>query len=187
MEEKGHVLKILKRLEIALKNKDYVEIKNLSNKLLHNCSINQDPDCISLTVIIYSLSKMIERENYKTYKQWSVFYQKYIQEIDGAITALKKNNIAKFREKIEAIRQLIQDISGGLKWHMQEVFRKAKINKASRIYEHGISMEKTAKILGISVWELAEYAGQTGIGDINLGITLPIGDRIKQAEEMFKK
>jgi hypothetical protein len=47
-------------------------------------------------------------------------------------------------------------------------------------------MEKTAKILGISLWELAEYAGQTHIADQNLSVTMPIQQRIKLAEEIFK-
>jgi len=47
-------------------------------------------------------------------------------------------------------------------------------------------METTAKLLGITVWELAEYAGQTGISDVNLNITLPIKKRIRIAEEIFK-
>ena len=47
-------------------------------------------------------------------------------------------------------------------------------------------MEQTAKILGISVWELAEYAGQTGIADVNYAITMPIRERIKIAEGAFK-
>ena len=47
-------------------------------------------------------------------------------------------------------------------------------------------MEKTAKLLGISIWELAEYAGQTGISDVNLSITMPIKKRIKLAMEMFE-
>ena len=38
--------------------------------------------------------------------------------------------------------------------------RKASINKASRIYEHGISLGKTAQLLGITQWELTEYTGQ---------------------------
>jgi hypothetical protein len=45
-------------------------------------------------------------------------------------------------------------------------------------------MQQTAKLLGISVWELAEYAGQTGIGDVNLSITLSEKDRIKALEEL---
>ena len=34
---------------------------------------------------------------------------------------------------------------------------------------------------------IAEYAGRTGIGDVNFGITMPIQERIKQAQEIFKK
>ncbi len=102
------------------------------------------------------------------------------------IFALEKNNINKFRFEIEHLRTSIQNLSGHLKDYISEVFRKAKINKASRIYEHGISMEKTAKILGISVWELAEYVGQTRVANVDLSITMPIKERIKLAEEMFK-
>ena len=47
-------------------------------------------------------------------------------------------------------------------------------------------MEKTSKLLGITLWELAEYAGQTGIADVNLGVTMPIKQRIKLAEEIFE-
>jgi hypothetical protein len=186
MEEKEHVLNVLKRVRTALKTSDYVEIKNLSDNVIHGCSIDQDLDCIAVAVVIYSLSKLIERESYKTEKQWPKFFKEYLKNIDDAIAALEKNDIESFRDEIIQIRGLIENLSGNLKKHIQEVFRKAEINKASRIYEHGISMEKTAKILGISVWELAEYAGTTGIGDVNLGITMPIKERIKQAEEVFK-
>jgi len=101
------------------------------------------------------------------------------------IKALEKNNIDLFRNEVNMNRKLIQQLSGNLKKNIDYVFRKAKINKASRIYEHGISMEKTAKILGISIWELAEYAGKTGVGDVNLAVTMPIRNRIKLAEEIF--
>lgn len=186
MEEKEHVLNVLKRVKIAFKNDDYVEIKNLSDNIIHGCSIDQDPDCIAVAVVIYSLSKLIERESYKTEKQWPKFFKEYLKNIDDAIAALEKDDIETFRNEIIQIRELIENLSGSLKKHIDYVFRKAQINKASRIYEHGISMEKTAKILGISIWELAEYAGRTGIGDVNLGITMPIKQRIKQAEEVFR-
>jgi len=47
-------------------------------------------------------------------------------------------------------------------------------------------MEQTAKLLGITIWELAEYAGQTGISDVNLTVTMPVEKRLKQAQEMFE-
>jgi len=186
MEESEHILKTLKGVQKALKQKNYIEIKNLSNKVIHNASINQDPDIIATAIVLYSLSKLIERESYKQNNQWLSFYKEYIKNIDQAIIALQKKDLETFRFEIHSIRKQIKPLSGDLKKNIDYVFRKASINKASRIYEHGISMEKTAKILGISVWELAEYAGKTGIGDVNLGITLPLNQRIKQAEEIFK-
>ena len=64
--------------------------------------------------------------------------------------------------------------------------QKAKINKASRLYEHGISMEKTAKLLGISQWELAEYVGPMGASEYPQTQTLDIKKRVKKAMEFFE-
>jgi len=186
MEEQGHILNILKKVENALQKKKYIEIKTLSNKLIHHASIHQQADVISLAVIFYSLSKFLERDNYQEYKEWPTFLNGCIKNIENARKALEENNIEKFRFELSFMRKKIQTLPGDLKKNINEVFRMAKINKASRIYEHGISMEKTAKILGISQWELSEYAGKTGIGDVNLGITIPVTQRIKQAEEIFK-
>jgi hypothetical protein len=186
MEERSHILEVLRETKKALKDRNYLRIKNLSNEVIHNSSINQDPDVISVAVIIYSLSKLIERESYKQYSNWQNFYRNYLRGMDILIKALEEDNLKKFRDEIHFVTRLIENLNGNLKIYINDVFRKAQINKASRIYEHGISMEKTAKILGISVWELAEYAGQTRIADVNLSITMPIKERIKNAEEIFK-
>jgi predicted RNA-binding protein len=185
--EKNHMIRVLKKTRSAIESKDYIEIKNLSNQMVHTSSVDQDPDVISVAVIIYSLSKLVEREKYKEYRGWQNFFRDYKTLLNNSIKDLEKNNIREFREDINEIRSLIENLSGHLRNYLTEVFRKAQINKASRIYEHGISMEQTAKILGISVWELAEYAGQTGIADVDLSITLPIKERIKAVEEIFKR
>ena len=186
MEERKHILNVLKDVISALNKQDSLKIKNLSNHLVHVSSTGQDPDIISLTVVIYSLSKIIERDEYKELKNWTKFYKSYVSSIEKSIKYLKQNDIESFRNEVNLIRENIQELSGNLKGYITDVFRKAEINKASRIYDHGISMEKTAKILGISIWELAEYAGQAKSGDINLAVTMPIRQRIKIAEEIFK-
>ncbi len=186
MEEQPHILTVLKETKEALKTRDNIKIKNLSNEVIHNSSINQDPDVISIAVILYSLSKIIEREHYKKYPNWKHFYRSYLKGIDILIRALEKNDLSKFREEINFVTSLINNLSGNLKIYINDVFRKAQINKASKIYEHGISMEKTAKILGISLWELAEYAGQTQVADVNLSVTMPIKERIKITQEAFQ-
>ena len=109
-----------------------------------------------------------------------------IGDLHGNKPNIHYKDFEKFHLEVESSRKLIESLSGRLKNFIEEVFRKAQINKASRIYEHGISMEKTAKILGISLWELSEYTGKTGIADVNLALTLPIKERIKIAEEVFR-
>lgn len=185
MEERRHILNILMKVREALRNRDYIKIKRLSDKVIHHASVHQDPNVISIAVIIYSLSKLIERENYTKERNWPDFYNSYRRNIENMITALKNNDPEKFHNEVISNRKLIQGLSGKLKFFIGDVFRKAQINKASRIYEHGISMEKTAKILGISLWELSEYAGKTGIADVNLAMTMPLKERIKTAEQFF--
>ncbi|MEM0465602.1 MAG: hypothetical protein QXW97_02785 [Candidatus Pacearchaeota archaeon] len=187
MEEKEHILEILKQVKNALRKKDYVKIKNLSNQVVHSSSIEQDPNIIFTAVIIYSLSKLIERNYYQKYSNWNEFYKDYINAIDRIIRALEKDNLRLYTQEISNVNRLIEKLSGELKNFISDVFRKAKINKASKIYEHGISMSKTAKILGISIWELAEYAGQKKVPESNISITMSIKDRIKLLEDFLSK
>ena len=186
MQEKENILKIFKEAKVAIKKKNSIKLKELSDQTNNTASRTQDPDNIAVAVIIYSISKIIERREYSTYSGWDNFYTTIINSIDNSIIALKKNDEKKLKENLELIRKTIDKLSGNLKKYIQDVFRKAKINKASKIYEHGISMEKTASLLGISMFELASYAGQKDISDMPVNKTIDVKDRIKLAMEMFR-
>ncbi len=186
MIEKENLLKIFQETKSAIKKSNNIRLKELSNQTIHTASLNQDPDNIAVAVIVYSLSKVEERETYKKYPGWKKFYNAIMLAIDGSIIALEKNDEKLFKEKLKSIRAEIGKLSGKLKRFIGDVFRKAKINKASRIYEHGISMETTAKLLGISIWELANYAGQTGVSNVPLNKTMDAKERIKLAQDFFK-
>jgi len=186
MYEREHILQVLQETKEAVRKEDNIKLKELSNQTIHSASIHQDTDCIAIAIIIYSLSKILERTNFREYPGWNSFFKQFMNHIDKAISALKENDENKFGFELRKVRREISSLTGNFKKHVQDVFKKAEINKASRIYEHGISMEKTAKLLGISIWDLAEYAGQTGIPDINLNITMPVKKRIQIAEEIFR-
>ncbi|MEM2090060.1 MAG: hypothetical protein QXL88_03185 [Candidatus Pacearchaeota archaeon] len=186
MIEKKNVLKVLRNAKKAIKERDIVLLKNMSNRTIHSASIYKDPDAVMLAVTIYTLSKILERQNYREYPEWRSFIRACLKFLDRAIKALEQDNVEAFREQMINIRKETEKISSKLKTYILEVFRKAAINKASRIYEHGISRAETARLLGITQWELAEYVGLTGIADIDLSITLPIEKRIKLAESLFR-
>jgi len=185
MQEKENVMRILTETKQALEKGDALKIKNLSNQTINTASFTQDPDNIAVAVIVYSIGKILERENYKQLNGWDVFYKIVEVSLTNSIKDLEKNNEKKFRSDLESIRGAIGKLSGKLKEYIEFVFRKAQINKASRLYEHGISMEQTAKLLGISMYELAEYVGKTGISDVAESRTLDVKGRIKIAEEIF--
>ena len=187
MKERDNLLYILKKTKNAIKSGKIIELKRLSNKTIHSASIYHDTDNIAIAVIVYALSKVMEREKYHYYSSWPIFLKNCTQNLDYAISALQREDMESFRDAISGIKNSIDKLSGHLKDYLGDVFRKASINKASRIYEHGISMQQTAEMLGISVFELAEYAGKTGISDVNLSVTKGIRERIKIAEDIFSE
>jgi hypothetical protein len=188
MLEKENILRILKETSVALKSGNSLKIKELSNQTVHSASIEQDTSSINIAVLLYSISKILEREEYKREKNWDKFYKKFNKSLDLAILYLEKNDIKKFKYFLKTLRDQINNLSGNLKIYIEDVFRKAEINKASKIYEHGISMEQTAKLLGVSLWELANYTGQkTLLNSEPESKTFEVKNRIKITEDFFKK
>ena len=186
MQERENIIDILEKTKKALKEDNVIAIKDLSNRTIHSASIAQDPDNVNIAVIIYSLGKIIERTRYQEMPGWSKFENLYEDSLENALVALKRKDIDAYRGQIDRIKEAVSRLSGRLKKYIEDIFRKTKINKASRLYEHGLSRERAAKILGVTQWELAQYVGQTGIADVDLAYTLDIKQRIKNAEEMFK-
>ncbi len=185
MREKENVIGILENAKMAIEMRDAALMRQLSDRTIHSSSIYGDPDNVGVAVIVYALSKIIERGKYSSYESWPFFLKACLNGLTNSIDAIKRDDLDDFRNSIAGINNAISRISGHLKDYIEDVFRKASINKASRIYEHGISMKQTADLLGISVFELAEYAGKTGIADVDLSVTKDIRKRLKEAEDFF--
>ncbi|MDD5012474.1 MAG: hypothetical protein PHQ66_02410 [Candidatus Nanoarchaeia archaeon] len=187
MQEKENALRILQEAKDAIKNNDSIKLKLLSNQTNNTASLTQDPDNIAVAVAVYSISKIVERVEYRTLPGWKDFYKTINSAIDNSISAIKKNDDAKLTDSLISIRDAVSKLSGRLKDYIQDVFRKAQINKASKIYEHGISMEQTANLLGITLFELATYSGQKPEGaEAPLAKTLDVKSRIKTAMDLFR-
>ena len=186
MKEEGNVLRILKETRIAVEKNDSFKLKSLSNQTMNTVSLTQDSDNIAVAVMVYSLSKIVERQDYRQLPGWNPFYKKIILFLEKSIEDVEKKNYENFRGDFKTIRGSIDNLSGKLKKYIKEVFRNAEISKASRIYEHGISMEQTASLLGVTLYELADYVGKTGISDVPENKTMGTKDRIKLAVDMFQ-
>ena len=185
-EEVNHTISVLQETKQAIISNNPLKLLELSNQKIHSASCVQDIESITLTIIIYTLGKLIERKNTLKIKSWDKFAKKLNSFIDLSINALQKNNLEAYRDHILRAKSALESISPSLKQYTKEIIRNACINKASHIYKHGISLGQTAKLLGITQWELAEYTGQTKIADTNYNRTLNEKTRIKMAMEFFE-
>ena len=186
MEEKEHLIELLSGTKKAISSKNTLQLQKLSNQTIHTSSIYQHTDHIITAIIIYSLSKIVARKDSLKIKNWDSFVTKLNFELSNAIDALKKENSYDFLESLKQARKEITNLSVDLKPYVKEVLRKASINKASKIHEHGISLGQTAKLLGLTHWELSEYIGQKSISEEKYGKTLNTQVRAEMALEFFK-
>ena len=186
MKEVENIIKILKDAKRLIKEDNPAELKLISDQTIHSATISQDPDNVIIAVLIYSLGKIFERKYYRKMEGWDEFYRIIIKNLDLTIKALEKKDIKKARTYLGKIRNYLNKLSGNLKRYIKDVFRKAEINKAFKIYEHGLSSEQTAELLGISLWDLSSYIGNSRIGDAKIAIGIPVRERIKIAEDIFR-
>ncbi|MBI2451510.1 hypothetical protein HYV50_00355 [Candidatus Pacearchaeota archaeon] len=187
--EKGeieHIKKLLEEIKTALLNKDMLKLKELSDHTVHSSCSYQDSGSITISVIFYTLSKLIERQDYKKIKGWNNLVEKLNSLIDLAIKSLKNNNFKKYEKNILKAGKTLTDYSINLKPYIEDVIKKASINKGSKIYEHGISLEQTAKLFGITQWELSDYIGQKNLAEIKQNETIDVKKRAKFALEFFE-
>lgn len=179
---KKDILAVLTELVEILKVKedsDIAEIKELSNHVIHNASIFQDEDSISVAVLIYSLSKIIER------KQKELDYDDVLNMLNSCISYLKNNQDELFRKSIKNIFNFIRAMDEKLKLYIHEVINQAQIKKGCKLCEHGISVARASEVLGISQWELMHYIGKTTLIDQS-SEPVNIAKRLRIARSLFE-
>jgi len=173
-------LKILDRVIQILKSKedkDTIEIKNLSNHTIHNASVFQDQCSISIAVIIYALSKIIER------KKFELNLSKMIRNLEKARKFLNNDDMYGFSLALKKLFSEISKIDSGLKLYAQHVINEAQVKKGCKLCEHGLSTEKASQVIGVSQWDLMNYLGNTKFKENIAGVD--VKSRLKFARGLF--
>ena len=184
-EEVEHVISVLRETREALETSDTFKLQKLSDQTIHSASIHQHTDFITLAVLIYSLSKILERKEKMNIARWSAYVKKINDELFKAMSELKKGDSEEFARHLEHTKELLISFSPNVRENVQEVIKRASINKASKIYEHGISLSRTAKLLGITQWELADYVGHSKAHEDPYATTVDEKKRAKIAREFL--
>ncbi len=184
-ETKQDITSILKDAITAIKQEDTEKLREISDHTIHDASIFQDRHSISIAVVIYSLSKIFEKNKYKKYENWNEFYMKCLKHLEKAKDSLTLEQVNSYNKEINGLYRAISQIEKKLGTFITEVLNQAEIKKGSRIYEHGISIGRTAELLGISTWDLMTYVGQTKIPEMGPIEKKPVKERLDFAKKLF--
>ncbi len=182
-EVKRDVLEVLEEVIEILRvkeEKDIFELKQLREYTTKDSLVFQDEDSISIGILVYAISKMIER-CYADPK----LYTNLIDFLINARDYLRKDHFDAYRKEIKKIFKLLSSTDKKLKLYVQEVIEQAKIKKGFKLFEGGISASRASDLMGISKWELMSYIGNTHVFD-NEKISTDVRKRLAFTRSLFR-
>jgi hypothetical protein len=185
MEEVEHKISVLEGTKQALLEKNASWLRELSNQTIHCASVHQDSGSIVTAVLVYSLSKLVERKDFAKIKGWDKMVHDLSELFTLAIKAAMENEEEEYNKNMGRAREVL-DSFGSIKKYVDDVMRKAAVNKAAKVYEHGISLGQAASLLGLTNWELAEYTGQGKTAENKYNETISEKERAKTALDFFE-
>lgn len=167
------VLEILRTRE----EHDIEGLKSLSDHSIEDVALHKDLDLISISVLVYSLYKIFVSLN-----------QKDIEEIinlsNNAKDSLVKNNLKKYNFCIKSLFNQIRKSHAPVREHLQDVMQAARIKKGAVLLQKGLSIGQAAGLMGLSNWDLQEYAGKTTFSEAHQE-KMPVAKRLKIAFDIF--
>ena len=154
---KADIIDIITRAIAIIRSGDFLELRELSNHTIHDASIFQDEYSVSIAVVVYSISKILSHDRKRA--------GKFVDLLERAERFMRIDNLAEYKKIVGQMMGLISAIDSRFGSYVDNVITQAQVKKGSKIYDHGISLGQAANILGVSQWELMEYAGHTKTAD----------------------
>ncbi len=125
---KEDIINVLNLSVEALEEEKHQDLGEISNHIIHDASVFQDDDSLSVAVLIYALSKIVQHCCEK-----GISYSSVITMLKSAKEALKKDDIRNYNTNIQNIFKFITKIDSKIKMYIQEVINKAKIHKHEKV------------------------------------------------------
>lgn len=156
---------------------DMEELQHLSNHAIDDVAVHKDLDLISITVLLYSIYKIINTMEQRE-------YDAMLQLLQKAQQSLSHDSLGIYNKNIRALYDLVKSCNAKVKVHLQDVMEAAKIKKGSLLLQKGLSIGQAAGLMGLSNWELQQYAGHTTILSEHTE-SVPMAKRLTTTYKLF--
>jgi len=164
-EVKKDILAIIEGVNISFDKYDANAIMEWSNHIIHSASIHQEKHTSLVATVIYSIGKVMAKGKIRRYPQeaWNAFETTVRSELPKAINNLKTNAHKKFDKSLLTLQKAVMNLDKSYMTFADHVVDRAKLKKAAKVFEHGVSLGRVAELFGVSEWELRSYAGKSRI------------------------
>ena len=169
----GKAVEILKKTDVG----DSEELKQLSNHSIEDVAVHKDLDLISVTVLIYSMYKVLNSMNDEDKKD-------LVTELENARKNLQQRNLGRYNRNIKLLFDLVRKSNAAVKVHLQDVMNAARIKKGAVLLRKGLSIGQAAGLMGLSNCDLQEYASKRVIAE-PFKVSAPAKKRLQFALKLF--
>ena len=157
--------------------KDIEELKTLSDHAIEDIAVQKDLELVSVTVLLYSIYKIVSGMEERS-------YDLLLQELKNAKISLEQRNLGKYNGSIKKLYEIVRQCNVQVKEHLNDVMQAARIKKGTVLLQRGLSIGQAAGLMGLSNWELQQYAGKTTVLDQHTE-KIPAQNRMKKALQLF--
>ena len=169
----GKAIETLKNTETG----DGEELKQLSDHSIEDVAIHKDLDLISVTVLIYSIYKILSNMKEEDKKD-------LVTELENAKNNFQQRNLGRYNKNIKLLFSLVRKSNASVKVHLQDVMDAARIKKGAVLLRKGLSIGQAAGLMGLSNWDLQQYASKT-IASEPFNVSAPAKKRLQFALKLF--
>lgn len=165
----------VKKLAKSFEDEDSAALRDISNKAIEEAVMNEEPLLVNISLIAYSLSKLVTKPHLLKSPKWIVFKKDILDHLQQVPT-----------EKLleQAIKDVIKfDAETGN--YVEDLIYKARVKQASRAYALGLSLGKAASLTNVPKEELSRYVGKTLIHERPFVQSKTVRERYKIARDVF--
>ena len=158
-------------------SKDIEELGKLSEHAIGDIALYKDLELVSVTVLLYSVYKIRASLGVKE-------YQSIVKELRIAYDSLHQGNLGRYNHAIQNLFAIVRKSNAKIKEHLDDVMQAARIKKGTALLQRGLSIGQAAGVMGLSNWDLQEYAGKTTALEQHTE-KIPGDKRVKMALKLF--
>ena len=170
----------------AIKNERYSELHGLSDHIIHSISIYQEKEIADCAVAVYALNKIFQKNKYLKHRDLPGFRNRILRDLDSARKGISKNNMRVYTHAIRNMHIQIKTFDKKVGLFEQPLLDYAKVQKASKLVEHGISTSQASEFMKVPEWELNPKVGKTTASELKPATATDNRRRVALVKKLFK-